>query len=75
MKRLRLILRFKKKNVVNTNFVCSFCPATNAGMIAGVTFGCIVAVILIVIFLIFMWTRRKDTEEDLANDIKYDDYH
>nr|ACN91268.1 endothelial cell-specific adhesion molecule [Danio rerio]CAP71896.1 unnamed protein product [Danio rerio] len=46
--------------------------STNAGMIAGVTFGCIVALILIVIFLIFMWTRRKDTEEDLANDIKED---
>ncbi len=39
-------------------------------MIAGVTVGCIVALILIILFLFFMWTRRKDTEEDLANDIK-----
>ncbi|XP_067289536.1 endothelial cell adhesion molecule a [Pseudorasbora parva] len=46
--------------------------STNAGMIAGVTFGCIVALILIIIFLVFMWTRRKDTEEDLANEIKED---
>lgn len=46
--------------------------STNAGMIAGVTVGCIVALILIILFLVFMWTRRKDTEEDLANDIKED---
>ncbi|XDV54356.1 hypothetical protein PO909_022658 [Leuciscus waleckii] len=46
--------------------------STNAGMIAGVTVGCIVALILIILFLFFMWTRRKDTEEDLANDIKED---
>lgn len=48
----------------------TFPTATNAGMIAGVTVGCIVALILIILFLVFMWTRRKDTEEDLANDIK-----
>ncbi|XP_052423799.1 endothelial cell adhesion molecule a isoform X1 [Carassius gibelio] len=46
--------------------------STNAGMIAGVTVGCIVALILIILFLVFMWTRRKDTEEDLANEIKED---
>ncbi|XP_048036716.1 endothelial cell adhesion molecule a isoform X1 [Megalobrama amblycephala] len=46
--------------------------STNAGMIAGVTVGCIVALILIILFLFFMWTRRKDTEEDFANDIKED---
>lgn len=46
--------------------------STNAGMIAGVTVGCIVALILIILFLFFMWTRRKETEEDLANDIKED---
>ncbi|XP_050977453.1 endothelial cell adhesion molecule a [Labeo rohita] len=46
--------------------------STNAGMIAGVTFGCIVALVLITVFLIFMWTRRKETEEDLANEIKED---
>ncbi|XP_077098515.1 endothelial cell adhesion molecule a isoform X2 [Siphateles boraxobius] len=46
--------------------------STNAGMIAGVTVGCIVALILIILFLFFMWTRRKETEEDLANEIKED---
>ncbi|XP_059401111.1 endothelial cell-selective adhesion molecule-like [Carassius carassius] len=46
--------------------------STYAGMIAGVTVGCIVALILIVLFFVFMWTRRKDTEEDLANEIKED---
>uniref|UniRef100_A0A8C1VLI4 Endothelial cell adhesion molecule a n=1 Tax=Cyprinus carpio TaxID=7962 RepID=A0A8C1VLI4_CYPCA len=46
--------------------------STNAGMIAGVTVGCIVALILIILFLVFMWTRRKDAEEDLANEIKED---
>uniref|UniRef100_A0A673JSS5 Endothelial cell-selective adhesion molecule-like n=1 Tax=Sinocyclocheilus rhinocerous TaxID=307959 RepID=A0A673JSS5_9TELE len=46
--------------------------STNAGMIAGVTVGCIVALILIILFFFFMWTRRKDTEEDLANEIKED---
>lgn len=48
----------------------TFPTATNAGMIAGVTVGCIVALILIILFLVFMWTRRKDAEEDLANEIK-----
>ncbi|KAK7120632.1 hypothetical protein R3I94_020577 [Phoxinus phoxinus] len=46
--------------------------STNAGMIAGVTVGCIVALILIILFLFFMWTRRKEAEEDLANEIKED---
>ncbi|TRY88280.1 hypothetical protein DNTS_009326 [Danionella cerebrum] len=46
--------------------------STNAGMIAGVTVGCIVALVLIIIFLIFMWTKRKDIEEDPANEIKED---
>uniref|UniRef100_A0A8C1WCJ4 Endothelial cell adhesion molecule a n=1 Tax=Cyprinus carpio TaxID=7962 RepID=A0A8C1WCJ4_CYPCA len=46
--------------------------STNAGMIAGVTVSCIVALILIILFFVFIWTRQKDTEEDLANEIKED---
>ncbi|XP_026075701.1 endothelial cell-selective adhesion molecule-like isoform X1 [Carassius auratus] len=49
--------------------------STNAGMIAGVTVGCILALILIILFFVFMWTRRKDTEEDLANDINFFVYY
>lgn len=44
----------------------------NAGVIAGATLGCIAGLILIGIFVYYMWTRRKETEDDLANDIKED---
>ncbi|KAL7847266.1 hypothetical protein SRHO_G00222460 [Serrasalmus rhombeus] len=46
--------------------------STDAGVIAGATVGAVVGFVLIVLFIIFLWTRRKDTEEDLANDIKED---
>ncbi|XP_007231181.3 endothelial cell adhesion molecule a [Astyanax mexicanus] len=46
--------------------------STNAGVIAGATVGAVVGFVLIVLFIIFLWTRRRDTEEDLANDIKED---
>lgn len=46
------------------------CAATNAGVIAGATVGSVVGFILILLVLIFLWTRRRDTEDDLANDIK-----
>lgn len=46
--------------------------ATNAGVIAGATVGSVVGFILILLVLIFLWTRRRDTEDDLANDIKED---
>ncbi|KAJ7996926.1 hypothetical protein DPEC_G00223580 [Dallia pectoralis] len=46
--------------------------ATNAGMIAGATVGCLLALIFIVLFLIYLLKRKRDTEEDLANDIKED---
>lgn len=53
------------------NMYCSCWLATNAGMIAGATIGAFVGLILIIIVIIFLWTRRrKDSEEDLANDIK-----
>ncbi|KAL6473083.1 hypothetical protein MHYP_G00192710 [Metynnis hypsauchen] len=46
--------------------------STDAGVIAGATVGAVVGFVLIVLFIIFLWTRRRDTEEDLANDIKED---
>ncbi|KAG7322356.1 hypothetical protein KOW79_013702 [Hemibagrus wyckioides] len=47
--------------------------SSNAGVIAGATVGALVGLILIVLIIIFLWTRRrKDAEEDLANDIKED---
>lgn len=46
---------------------------SNAGVIAGATVGALVGLILIILVIVFMCTRRKkDTEEDLANDIKED---
>lgn len=50
---------------------CSCWLAANAGVIAGATVGALVGLILIILVIVFMCTRRKkDTEEDLANDIK-----
>ncbi|KAB5543539.1 hypothetical protein PHYPO_G00080360 [Pangasianodon hypophthalmus] len=47
--------------------------STNAGVIAGATVGALVGLILIILVIVFLWTRkRKDTEDDLANDIKED---
>lgn len=46
--------------------------ATNAGVIAGATVGSVVGFILILLVLIFLWTRRRDAEDELANDIKED---
>ncbi|XP_060764197.1 endothelial cell adhesion molecule a [Neoarius graeffei] len=47
--------------------------SNKAGVIAGATVGAVVGLILIILVIIFLWTwRRKDAEEDLANDIKED---
>ncbi|XP_010892308.2 endothelial cell adhesion molecule a [Esox lucius] len=46
--------------------------ATNTGMIAGATVGSVFGLIFIILFLIFLLKRKRDTEEDLANDIKED---
>ncbi|XP_012683119.1 endothelial cell adhesion molecule a [Clupea harengus] len=46
--------------------------ATNAGVIAGATVGSVVGFILIILVLIFLWTKRREVEDDLANDIKED---
>ncbi|KAM6969881.1 endothelial cell adhesion molecule a isoform 1-T1 [Aplochiton taeniatus] len=46
--------------------------STNAGVIAGATVGSVLGLVFIVLFIIFLLKRRRDTEEDLANDIKED---
>jgi hypothetical protein len=47
-------------------------PATNAGMIAGATVGSVLVFIFIILFLIYLLRRKRDYEEDRANDIKLD---
>ncbi|XP_035242397.1 endothelial cell-selective adhesion molecule [Anguilla anguilla] len=44
----------------------------NAGVIAGATVGSVVGFVAIVLFLVFILRRKKDTEEDMSNDIKED---
>ncbi|KAM4620956.1 endothelial cell adhesion molecule a [Polymixia lowei] len=46
--------------------------STNAGMIAGATVGSVVGFIILLLFLIFLLKRRRDSEDDMANDIKED---
>ncbi|XP_035482033.1 endothelial cell adhesion molecule a [Scophthalmus maximus] len=47
--------------------------STNAGMIAGATVGSVVGFIfLLVICLFFLARRRRDSEDDIANEIKED---
>ncbi|XP_041742288.1 endothelial cell-selective adhesion molecule-like isoform X2 [Coregonus clupeaformis] len=46
--------------------------STNAGMIAGATVGSVLGFIFIILFLVCLLRRRRDYEEDRANDIKED---
>ncbi|KAM4627235.1 endothelial cell-selective adhesion molecule [Polymixia lowei] len=47
--------------------------SSNAGMIAAATLGSIVGLVAMVLFLIFILRRRRDTEEEeIANEIKED---
>uniref|UniRef100_A0A8C7CLP4 Endothelial cell adhesion molecule a n=1 Tax=Oncorhynchus kisutch TaxID=8019 RepID=A0A8C7CLP4_ONCKI len=46
--------------------------STNAGMIAGATVGSVLVFIFIILFLIYLLRRKRDYEEDRANDIKLD---
>ncbi|TDH14793.1 hypothetical protein EPR50_G00024430 [Perca flavescens] len=46
--------------------------SSNAGMIAAATLGSIVGLVAMVLFLIFILRRRRDTEEEMANEIKED---
>nr|XP_046245349.1 endothelial cell-selective adhesion molecule [Scatophagus argus] len=46
--------------------------SSNAGVIAAATLGSIVGLMAMVLFLIFILRRRRDTEEEIANEIKED---
>ncbi|XP_053729149.1 endothelial cell-selective adhesion molecule isoform X1 [Synchiropus splendidus] len=46
--------------------------STNAGMIAAATLGSVVGLVAMLLFLIFILRRRRDTEEEIANEIKED---
>ncbi|XP_051253271.1 endothelial cell-selective adhesion molecule isoform X1 [Dicentrarchus labrax] len=46
--------------------------SSNAGMIAAATLGSIVGLVAMALFLIFILKRRRDTEEEIANEIKED---
>ncbi|XP_031440099.1 immunoglobulin superfamily member 11 isoform X2 [Clupea harengus] len=45
---------------------------TSAGVIAGAVVGSVVGLVAIFLFLIFIFRRRRDTEEEIANEIKED---
>ncbi|XP_023120890.2 endothelial cell-selective adhesion molecule isoform X2 [Amphiprion ocellaris] len=46
--------------------------SSNAGMIAAATLGSVVGLVAMVLFLVFILRRRRDTEEEIANEIKED---
>ncbi|XP_034556845.1 endothelial cell-selective adhesion molecule isoform X2 [Notolabrus celidotus] len=46
--------------------------SSNAGVVAAATLGSIVGLVAMVLFLIFILRRRRDTEEEIANEIKED---
>lgn len=46
-------------------------PASNAGVIAAATLGSVVGLVAMVLVLIFILRRRGDTEEEMANEIKW----
>ncbi|XP_074535167.1 endothelial cell-selective adhesion molecule isoform X2 [Halichoeres trimaculatus] len=46
--------------------------SSNAGVVAAATLGSIVGLVAMVLFLIFILKRRRDTEEEIANEIKED---
>uniref|UniRef100_A0A667XSZ8 Endothelial cell adhesion molecule b n=1 Tax=Myripristis murdjan TaxID=586833 RepID=A0A667XSZ8_9TELE len=46
--------------------------SANTGVIAAATLGSIVGLVAMVLFLIFILRRRRDTEEEIANEIKED---
>lgn len=52
--------------------ICDPLPnaASNAGVIAATTLGSIVGLVAMVLLLIFILRRRRDTEEEIANEIK-----
>ncbi|XP_069569090.1 endothelial cell-selective adhesion molecule [Brachyistius frenatus] len=46
--------------------------SSNAGLIAAATLGSVVGLVAVALFLIFVLKRRRDTEEEMANEIKED---
>ncbi|KAG9265397.1 endothelial cell-selective adhesion molecule-like isoform X1 [Astyanax mexicanus] len=44
----------------------------NAWLIAGATVGSVVGLVALILFLVFVLRRSRDTEEEMANDIKED---
>ncbi|XP_065816133.1 endothelial cell-selective adhesion molecule isoform X2 [Labrus bergylta] len=46
--------------------------SSNAGVVAAATLGSIVGLVAMVLFLIFILRRKRDTEEEIANEIKED---
>ncbi|XP_063062291.1 endothelial cell-selective adhesion molecule [Engraulis encrasicolus] len=45
---------------------------TSAGVIAGAAVGSVLGLVAIILFLVFIFRRRRDTEEEIANEIKED---
>ncbi|XP_066564183.1 endothelial cell-selective adhesion molecule [Amia ocellicauda] len=45
---------------------------TKAGVIAGATVGSIIGFVALILFLVFILRRRRDSEDEMANDIKED---
>lgn len=48
-----------------------FSAANNAWLIAGATVGSVVGLVALALFLIFVLRRSRDTEDEIANDIKW----
>ncbi|CAL8305416.1 unnamed protein product [Gadus morhua 'NCC'] len=46
--------------------------STNSGMIAGAVVGALVGFVILLVFIFFLLKRRRDNEEEIANDIKED---
>ncbi|XP_041665586.1 endothelial cell-selective adhesion molecule [Cheilinus undulatus] len=46
--------------------------SSNAGVVAAATLGSIVGLVAMVLFLIFILRRKRDSEEEIANEIKED---
>ncbi|TWW77069.1 Endothelial cell-selective adhesion molecule [Takifugu flavidus] len=46
--------------------------SSNGGVIAAATLGSIVGLVAMVLFLVFILRRRRDTEDEIANEIKED---
>lgn len=51
--------------------MCPLITATNVGMIVGATVGSVIGFIfLLLVCLVYVQKRRRDNEDDMANEIK-----